>query len=371
MPSTNPFRAIIPIPRAEKLFSMANDNVMKTSVRGTSEYVHPLRRSRKKEATRIELLSRELRDRLFRIVEDFPRLDEETITGFYLEILDISFGLDEVKKALGSLSGAANVIWRIKREHIGDVWHAKTVLAAKGTRRAAFGRMKSVIMKLDRRLIYLESIRGRMRGMPGIDLDQPTICIAGYPNVGKSSLVNAVTSATPEIGAYPFTTKEVTFGHLVIPVYISSTSKRPISQIIVQIVDTPGILDRSLEDRNEIELRAIAALKNLATAIVFIFDFTQQDALNSQRNLLDQISQNFRDIPLLFIWGKDDLLEKNQREEVQVFHQQHFPEVEMHFLSMNNKKEALRLLTEFFKQNQSQIQTILNKRKSYSIGVAE
>ncbi|MFX0050490.1 MAG: GTPase [Candidatus Hodarchaeota archaeon] len=371
MPSTNPFRSIRPILSAEKLFSMVNDNTMKTSVRGTSEHVNPLQRNRKKEAARIELLSKELRNRLFQIVEEFPSLDAKTITGFYLEILDISFGLDEVKKKLGSISGAANVIWKIKREHIGDVWHAKTVLATKDIRRAAFGRMKSVIIKLDNRFKYLESIRVRMRGMPGIDLEQPTICIAGYPNVGKSSLVNIVTSATPEIGAYPFTTKEVTLGHLEIPIYASRTSKRPISQIIVQIVDTPGILDRSLQARNEIELRAIAALKNLATAIVFIFDFTQQDALDSQRNLLHQILQNFRDIPLLLIWGKEDLLEKNQKEQIKAFHQQYFPEIEKHFLSMSDKNEASRLLIDFFKQNQDQIQAIHNKRKSYSIGVAE
>ncbi|MFX0212234.1 MAG: GTPase [Candidatus Hodarchaeota archaeon] len=371
MPSTNPFRLIKPVLSAEKLFSMANDNTMKTSVRGTSERVNPLQRNRKKEAARIELLSKELRNRLFRIVEEFPSLDAETITGFYLEILDLNFGLDEVKKTLGSLSGAANVIWRIKREHIGSVWHAKTVLSAKIIRRAAFGRMKSVIIKLDSRFKYLESIRVHMRRMPGIDLEQPTICIAGYPNVGKSSLVNIVTSATPEIGAYPFTTKEVTLGHLEIPIYASKTSKRPISQIVVQIVDTPGILDRSLQARNEIELRAIAALKNLATAIVFIFDFTQQDALDSQRNLLHQISRNFRDIPLLFIWGKEDLLEKDQKEQIEVFHQRNFPEIEKHFLSMNDKTKASQLLIDFFKKNQNQIQSIHNKRKSYSIGVAE
>ncbi|MFX0123739.1 MAG: GTPase [Candidatus Hodarchaeota archaeon] len=363
MPSTNPFRSIIPIPRADKLFLMAKKNVMKTSIRGTSESVPLLRRIRKKEATRIELLSKELRSRLFRIVEEFPRLEADSITGFYVEILDISFNLDEIRKTLGSFSGAADVIWKIKREYLGDVWHANSVLEAKNLRRAAFGRMKSVITKLDTRLEFVETIRTRMREMPGIDLDQPTICIAGYPNVGKSSLVNAVTSATPEIGAYPFTTKEVTLGHLKIPIYASVSSKRPISHISAQIVDTPGILDRSLKERNEIELRALAALKTLATAIVFIFDFTQIDSLTPQKNLFNQISQNFQDVPLLLIGGKADLLTENQKTELQLYWEENFPQKSMHILSMNDKEVIKKLLINFYEGNHTQIQKIMNKRK--------
>lgn len=364
MPSVNPFRSIIPIPRAEKLFLMAHNSVMKTSIRGQSESVPHLQRIRKKEATRIELMSKELRSRLFRIVEEFPSMDAENITGFYVEIIDLSFGMDKIRMTLGSFSGAANVIWKIKRKHLGDAWHARSVLAAKYIRRAAFGRMKSVITKLDSRLEFMENVRGRMRVMPGIDLDQPTICIAGYPNVGKSSLVNAVTSATPEIGVYPFTTKEVTLGHLEVPVFASSASKRQISHIKCQIVDTPGILDRSLEERNEIELRAIAALKNLATAIVFIFDFTQTNAIISQTNLLNQISLKFHDIPLILICGKEDLLGEDQIREFIEFRQQNFPQNSHYFLSMKDKDKIKELLIHFYKENREQIQKIMIKRKT-------
>ncbi|UCE13188.1 MAG: 50S ribosome-binding GTPase [Candidatus Heimdallarchaeota archaeon] len=363
MPSTNPFRSITPIPRADKLFLMAQNSVMKTSVRGTSESVPPIQRIRKKEAKRIELLSKELRDRLFRIVEDFPRMEAESIPPFYIEILDISFGLDKIRKTLGSFSGAANVIWKIKREHLGDVWHSRSVLKAKQLRRAAFGRMKSVIIKLDTRLEFVETVRAHMRMMPGIDLDQPTICIAGYPNVGKSSLVNAVTAATPEIGAYPFTTKEVTLGHLEIPIYAPFRSEVPISHISCQIVDTPGLLDRSLTERNEIEMRAIAALKNLATAIVFILDFTQDSSLISQKNLFDEISQQFAQVPILIICGKEDILNENQKTELRVFWKEYFIQPDMHILSMNDKDKIKTLLINFYEKNQAQIQQILNKRK--------
>ena len=363
MPSSNPFRSIIPIPRADKLFLMAKNNVMKTSIRGTSESVPLLRRIRKKEATRIELLSKELRSRLFRIVEEFPRLEAEAITGFYVEILDLSFNLDKIRKTLGSFSGAADVIWKIKREYLGDAWHANSTIEAKSLRRAAFGRMNSVITKLDARLEFLETVRSRMRVMPGIDLDQPTICIAGYPNVGKSSLVNTVTAATPEIGAYPFTTKEVTLGHLKIPIYASTNSDRPINYISAQIVDTPGILDRTLEERNEIELRAIAALKTLATAILFIFDFTQVNSIISQKNLFNQISQTFQEVPTLLMCSKADLLSENQKTELHTFLIQNFSQSNVQILSMNDKEGIKKLLFDFYEEHHSQILKIMNKRK--------
>ena len=108
--------------------------------------------------------------------------------------------------------------------------------------------------------------------------------------------------------------------------FTSTTSERPITHISCQIVDTPGILDRTLKERNEIELRAIAALKNLATAIVFIFDFTQETSLITQINLFNQISQNFTKVPLLLICGKEDLLSENQKSQLQVFWEQNFPQ---------------------------------------------
>ncbi|MHA1976430.1 MAG: GTPase [Candidatus Hodarchaeales archaeon] len=365
MPSTNPFRTIKPVPFSDELFELSHNTVMKTSIRGTatsSKAVPLIRKARKKEAVRIELLSRELRDRLFRIVEEFPTLQDGHIPDFYMEILDISFSIDKIRQTLGSLSGSADVIWKIKREYIGTVWHASSILATKDLRRAAFGRMESVIRKLKTRLEFLESVRKEMRLMPGIDFEQPTFCIAGYPNVGKSSLVNGVTSATPEIGAYPFTTKEATVGHLEIPVYASSSHTKPLTHIPCQIVDTPGILDRSLDERNEIELRALAALKTLAAAIVFIFDFTQQEALSAQLNLYHQIISEFSEVPLLLLFGKADLLNQEEKDNLEAFRKEHFADNVFNLVTMNEPSNIHTLLTNFFKTNQKQITAIMKQQ---------
>ena len=41
-------------------------------------------------------------------------------------------------------------------------------------------------------------------------------------------------------------------------------------------MDTPGILDHSLEDRNTIEMQAITALAHLRAAVLYIMDLSEQ-----------------------------------------------------------------------------------------------
>ena len=112
-----------------------------------------------------------------------------------------------------------------------------------------------------------------------IDFGEMIICVAGYPNVGKSSFVSIVTTASPAIGKYPFTTKEATIGH-----YQSEKNYRT-----CQVVDTPGILDRPYEERNEIETKAFIAINSLPNSIIFLIDPTEEYPLENQINLAKDI----------------------------------------------------------------------------------
>ena len=65
--------------------------------------------------------------------------------------------------------------------------------------------------------------------------------------------------------------------------------------IFVQVIDTPGILDQPLEDRNTIEMLSITALAHLRAAIVYVMDISEQcgESIESQLNLFNNIKPLF------------------------------------------------------------------------------
>jgi nucleolar GTP-binding protein len=139
-----------------------------------------------------------------------------------------------------------------------------------------------------------------MREFPEIH-DIPTIVIAGYPNVGKSSLLRCLSSAKPKIAQYPFTTKEIHLGH------IEKTEKYITKRF--QIIDTPGLFDRPLSKRNVIEKQAMAALTHLAGLIIFILDTSETCgySLEEQTHLLTQIKNMFSGLPTIIVENKADI----------------------------------------------------------------
>ncbi len=231
-----------------------------------------------------------LSDNLVNIVKRFPSFDQ--MPPFYLELAEILVGVEELKMNLASVQWAGNKIHEISRKYVGTMRDAED---AKVVRKQAFGRISSIVESIDGNLRFLNEARNKLKKLPDIG-EGPAIVVAGYPNVGKSSFVALVSSARPEIAPYPFTTKGLAVGHF---------TK---DGVRYQVIDTPGLLDRPLEERNAIELQAISALKHVGKVILYIIDPSETCgfSLDKQMHLLEEIKKEFA-VPMLVAANKTDI----------------------------------------------------------------
>ena len=298
----NPFDDFYHVPNSKELLDIAFKRAMKSAAQ-VSKNAPILIKARKKESKRIRVAIEELINRILKVIKLVPIIDD--LPDFYRELANILVDLDELKLTLGKLNGILPVLNKIEREHLSKLNRIEAPKEGDQIRRSAFGRISSIIDKQNDNLEYLNKIRGSLREIPSIDYTMPCIVVAGYPNVGKSSIVkNISTNKKIEVKEYPFTTKKLNMGHIEI--------EKRFSKIRIQCLDTPGILDRPMAKRNNIELQAILALRLISDLILFVFDPTPASGYNveSQIELYNEIKENFskeRQIEILIIFNKMDL----------------------------------------------------------------
>ena len=148
-------------------------------------------------------------------------------------------------------------------------------------------------------LDWLHESRMILRQLPVIDQVCPTIVVCGAPNVGKSAFISSLSSGNMEVNHYPFTTKQLHVGHF---------KHRRLPH---QMVDTPGLLDRPMDDRNAIEMQAIAAIEHVGSLCIFLMDISEQcgTSLEDQNNLLDEVKTLLPEIDMIVVVSKADLME--------------------------------------------------------------
>ncbi len=303
----NPFLNFAYLPTSQKVLDIAFKKAMRSSAQ-VSANAPILIKAKKKEGERIKVAIKVIIDKILKIIKSVPIIDE--LPDFYRELASILVDADELKLTLGKLNGILPVLSKIERESIKHLNKIERPKEGDQIRRATFGRVSSILYKQDKNFSYLNEIRGALRSIPSLDYTQPCVVCAGAPNVGKSSLVKLIsTNKKIEVQEYPFTTKKLILGHLII--------EKRFDEIRVQIMDTPGILDRPMSERNAIELQAILALKLIADIILFVFDPTPSSgySVESQLDLYQEITQNFSkegNIEIIVVLNKMDLAKEDE-----------------------------------------------------------
>ena len=238
-------------------------------------------------------------------VKAFPSIERESL--FYYELIDLAVGTDKLKHSLGAMDWCRGNVAKVAKSATRTMASTKLISEIDSARRGAYGRMSSLVKQVSKELDVLSDARNAMRKFPVINPEQPTIVVAGAPNVGKSQLVARISTAKPRVAVYPFTTQEISVGIF---------EKKYIKY---QVIDTPGLLDRELDDRNPIELRAIVALRHLADIILFMFDPTETCGypMRQQERILETIKREFSPVPVVEIENKADM-SKSQSGRVKI-----------------------------------------------------
>ncbi|MFC7139008.1 OBG GTPase family GTP-binding protein [Halosimplex aquaticum] len=98
-----------------------------------------------------------------------------------------------------------------------------------------------------------------------------TVALVGFPSVGKSTLLNALTNAESEVGSYEFTTLDVNPGML------------QYNGANIQMLDVPGLIEGAAEGRGDGQ--AVLSVVRTADLVVFVlsvFEIDQYERLSEE-----------------------------------------------------------------------------------------
>ncbi|KAI9578092.1 nucleolar GTP-binding protein 1 [Glossina fuscipes] len=303
------FKKIMVVPPAKDFI----DIMLSKTQRKTPTVVHKgykISRIRAFYTRKVKYTQQNFHDRLSQIIQDFPKLDD--VHPFYADLMNVLYDKDHYKLALGQLNTARHLIDNVAKDYVRLLKYGDSLYRCKQLKKAALGRMATITKRQASNLTYLEQVRQHLSRLPTIDPYTRTIIICGFPNVGKSSFINKITRADVEVQPYAFTTKSLYVGHM------------DYKYLRWQVIDTPGILDHLLEERNVIEMQAITALAHLRACVLYFMDISEQcgHSLEEQIKLFENIKPLFSNKPLIIavnkidILGVDDLM-KEKREAIQ------------------------------------------------------
>lgn len=289
------------IPTPEEILDKGFNRAKKAASRVRSSNVPRQMKSKRIEEARVKTACQVIEGSFKSILNKTPKVEEMPL--FYQDYIDVVVGVDQLKKSLGALNWAVGLLNKLENQYVHKIRRSNPENAS-SIRNEAYGRISSVINRIRDELEFLDYTKARLRNMPTVDFEAVTAVIAGFPNVGKSTLLRQITTAEPKVADYPFTTTGIQIGHL----------ERKWQKY--QIIDTPGLLDRPLDDMNTIELNAMVALEHLADVVIYIFDASETSGypLDNQLALYQSINKVFK-LPIICIFNKIDLMDDEKKLE--------------------------------------------------------
>ncbi len=254
------------------------------------------------ELQKIRYLNERVHNSLKKIITRFPKFNK--VDDIYTKLINTTdTKTANIQDAIRRIGWIIQTIDELTQNTENKLKKAKTQQTISFIMKKYLGKVNSYFKKNKQYFNTLEEARKFMNKLPKFE-EIYTIAIAGFPNVGKSTLMNKLSKSNVEIQNYPFTTKGLMFGYL-----------KQGDEKIIQMIDTPGLLNRK-DKTNDIEERAKIVISQHSEAIIFVLDFTENCgySIKSQIKLLKQTANYNK--PITIYLSKTDLFDEEEHELV-------------------------------------------------------
>ena len=149
------------------------------------------------------------------------------------------------------------------------------------------GKLKAKIARLALEDEKRKSAKGNTKGFYVKKAGNATVALVGFPSVGKSTLLNQLTGAKSEVGAYHFTTLDVVPGVM------------EYNHAKIQILDMPGLIKDA--SRGKGRGREVIAAARSADVILLVVDVFNPDIsvlFNELYNAAIRLNQHKPDVTI-------------------------------------------------------------------------